>query len=92
MLAAAGLRDRGSRRRLLVHAACGIATSETWYLPWPVGRAATSRRSDENRTVQHALGFVPMVWVRNLPGGDGTDGACTFRAAIETAIEIDYQL
>ena len=37
-----------------------------------------------------------MVWVRNLPGpsstGDPADGACTFRAAIETQIEIDYQL
>jgi hypothetical protein len=37
-----------------------------------------------------------MVWIRNLPGasasGDPIDGACTFRAAIETQIEIDYQL
>ena len=47
---------------------------------------------DENRSVRHGLGFVPMVWVRNLPGGDRIDGACTFRAAIETSIEIDYQL
>lgn len=34
--------------------------------------------------------------MRNLPGpsatGDTNDGACTFRAAIETSIEIDYQL
>jgi hypothetical protein len=35
---------------------------------------------------------VPLVWIRNLPGGDGVDGACTFRSAIETNIEIDYQL
>ena len=35
---------------------------------------------------------MPLVWIRNLPGGDGLDGACTFRPAIETAIEIDYQL
>jgi hypothetical protein len=39
---------------------------------------------------------VPIVWVRNLPGksatNDPNDGACTFRAAIETQIEIDYQL
>jgi len=42
--------------------------------------------------VRHGLGFVPLVWIRNLPGGDGVDGACTFRPAIETAIEIDYQL
>ena len=36
------------------------------------------------------------MWIRNLPGypstGDPNDGACTFRAAIETQIEIDYQL
>jgi hypothetical protein len=46
--------------------------------------------------VQHSLGFVPIVWIRNLPGpsstGDPADGACTFRTAIETQIEIDYQL
>jgi hypothetical protein len=65
--------------------------SETWYLPWPVGSAGEPE-VDENRTVQHGLGFVPMVWVKNLPGGDDVDGACTFRAAIETSIEIDYQL
>ena len=65
--------------------------SETWYLPWAVG-SDDEPIEDENRSVQHALGFVPMVWIRNLPGGDDTDGACTFRAAIETSIEIDYQL
>jgi hypothetical protein len=47
---------------------------------------------DEARSVVHGLGFVPLVWIRNLPGGDAVDGACTFRAAIETNIEIDYQL
>jgi hypothetical protein len=33
-----------------------------------------------------------MVWVRNLPGGEAPDGACTFQAAIDTSVEIDYQL
>jgi hypothetical protein len=47
---------------------------------------------DGARTVRHGLGFVPLVWIRNLPGGDCMDGGCTFRAAIETGIEIDYQL
>jgi hypothetical protein len=64
---------------------------ETWFLPWPVSSAAPPV-VDENRSVQHGLGFVPLVWVRNLPGGDKVDGGCTFRAAIETGIEIDYQL
>jgi hypothetical protein len=65
--------------------------AETWFLPWPVGSTAAPV-IDENRTVRHGLGFVPIVWICNLPGGDATDGTCTFRAAIETSIEIDYQL
>jgi hypothetical protein len=68
---------------------------ETWYVPTPVGTEATPR-IDEARTVRHGLGFVPIVWIRNLPGlsasGAACDGACTFRAAIESQIEIDYQL
>ena len=67
------------------------AETETWFEPWPVGQPCPSV-VDESRTVRHGLGFVPLVWIRNLPGGDGVDGACTFRPAIETAIEIDYQL
>ena len=47
---------------------------------------------DESRSVRHGLGFVPIVWIRNLPGDGAVDGAATFRAAIETSIEIDYQL
>ena len=39
---------------------------------------------DAARTVRHGLGFVPIVWIRNLPGGDEIDGACTFRPAIVT--------
>ncbi len=69
--------------------------SETWFLPMSVGVAAAST-VDATRSVRHGLGFVPLVWVRNLPGlpasGDPNDGACTFRAAVETQIEIDYQL
>ena len=74
---------------------------EVWFLPWPV-RGGPVRGGqvggdggpvvDEGRTVRHGLGFVPLVWVKNLPGGEGVDGACTFRSAIETMIEIDYQL
>ena len=69
--------------------------AETWYMPYPVGSDAP-REIDTQRTVHHGLGFVPIAWIRNLPGcpatGDPNDGACTFRAAIETQIEIDYQL
>jgi hypothetical protein len=69
--------------------------SEIWFLPLPVG-SGSAPDIDETRSVQHGLGFVPIVWIRNLPGpsstGDSAEGACTFRAAIETQIEIDYQL
>ncbi len=67
------------------------ATHETWFVPVPVG-AGMPAQTDAARSVAHGLGCVPIVWIRNLPGGDDTDGACTFRAAVETSIEIDYQL
>jgi hypothetical protein len=69
-------------------------TTESWYLPQSVSDAAAGKKPalDAGRTVRHGLGFVPMVWIRNLPGGDDVDGACTFRAAIDTQIEIEYQL
>jgi hypothetical protein len=69
--------------------------SEIWFHPVPVGSNQTAE-PDDDRTVRHGLGFTPIVWIRNLPGfsstGDRCDGACTFRAAIESQIEIDYQL
>lgn len=69
------------------------SAAETWYLPWLVqAERPPAPAVDEKNTVKHGLGFVPMVWVRNLPGGDGVDGACTFEAAIPTQIEIEYQL
>ncbi len=64
---------------------------EVWFLPWVVAGAG-GPVEDGARTMRHGLGFVPLVWVRNLPGGDAVDGGCTFRAAIESMIEIDYQL
>jgi hypothetical protein len=69
--------------------------AESWYVPTKVGDGLPGE-IDVLRTVRHALGFVPIVWIRNLPGysstGDPNDGACTFQAAIETQIEIEYQL
>jgi len=70
-------------------------SAETWFVPQPVASPGPLV-VEPARTVQHGLGFVPLVWVRNLPGPswslDPADGASTFRAAIETSIEIDYQL
>lgn len=68
------------------------AEHEDWYLPWGVNDPLGRPVKDETRSVVHGLGFVPVVWIKNLPGGDGVDGACTFRSAIDTSIEIDYQL
>ena len=69
--------------------------SETWFLPQPIIDLAPPI-PDGIRSVTHDLGFVPIVWIRNLPGpsstNDPADGASTFRAAVETSIEIDYQL
>ena len=69
------------------------ATEETYFLPWKVSDEGATPQRDAQRSVIHSLGFVPVAWVRNLPGGDETDGSCTFPdEAIETGIEIDYQL
>ncbi len=69
-------------------------SAEAWFLPQTVTDANEGKapKPDKQRTVVHALGFVPIAWIRNLSGGDDIDGECTFRAAIETQIEIDYQL
>lgn len=65
-------------------------TTEAWFLPWPVSDTAHMPQIDHARTVTHALGFVPMVWIRNLPGGDRIDGDSSFARGIDTVIEIDY--
>jgi len=74
---------------------CWDTQRETWFVPYLAGEPIEPV-IDASRSVRHGLGFVPLVWIRNLPGpsasGDPNDGACTFRAAIETQIEIDYQL
>ena len=66
---------------------------EVWFTPTPVG-SGRPEREDEGRSVEHKLGFVPIAWVKNLPGHSfsGPDGACTFAPAIDTVIETDYLL
>jgi hypothetical protein len=68
--------------------------SEIWYLPFPVISLASDTQKtpviDPDRTIAHGQKAVPIVWITNLPGGDATDGACTFESAISTVIEIDY--
>jgi Phage portal protein, SPP1 Gp6-like len=71
--------------------------AESWYEPLKKADADAGNepRLDKKRTVRHNLGFVPMVWVKNLPsdGEDDIDGAATFpHGAIDTMIEADYLL
>jgi hypothetical protein len=68
---------------------------EIIYYPLSVAdaKAGMQPQVDPGRVTTHSLGFVPLVWVKNLPGGDEIDGLPTFpNEAIETGIEIDYQL
>lgn len=67
--------------------------AESWFVPWKVADKDQAPKVDTEKTVTHQLGFVPVIWVKNLPGGDSVDGKPTFPdEAIETQIEIDYQL
>lgn len=69
------------------------AVSETSFVPWLVDEdEGHTPQIDESNSVKHDFGFVPMVWIQNLPGIDPVDGPCTFEPAINTSIEIDYQL
>lgn len=47
---------------------------------------------DNERSSTHDLGFLPAIWIKNLPACETIDGECTFEAACEVAIEISYQL
>ena len=71
-------------------------SAETWYVPQTLTDAKDGKAPvvDTGRTVTHGLGFVPIVWVKNLPCGENDiDGAPTFPVeAIDTQIEADYLL
>jgi hypothetical protein len=68
------------------------ADQEIWYTPWRVTDRDAVPAIDPALTVDHGLGFVPIVWIRNLPGGDDIDGACTFTGGIDSMIAADYTL
>jgi hypothetical protein len=72
-------------------------SAETWFLPWPVASDDPDKpvvpQIDTKRSKEHKLGFVPIAWIRNLPGGDEIDGEASFHEdAICTMIEADYQM
>jgi hypothetical protein len=67
-------------------------TQELYYIPWKVSEKEKIPQIDKNKTINHALGFVPMTWVKDSPKPGSIDGGCRFFQAIDTNIEIDYQL
>lgn len=71
-------------------------SDEEWYQPQSVTDAKDETKKpqiDTDKSVNHTLGFVPMVWIKNLPGGNGIDGEPTFPLeAIDMQIECDYLL
>lgn len=68
-------------------------SEEIWYSPLKKSYEKKEFVRDEARTTKHDLGFVPIVWVKNLPGGDDIDGSPTLCGeSIDCQIEIDYQL
>ena len=70
-------------------------TEEIYYEPWEIDTTNDedfTPKIDKSRYVVHNLGFVPIVWVKNLVGGTQLDGLCTFEPAIDMMFEADYQL
>lgn len=68
---------------------------EIYYKPWTdtqESKKGFKLTKDVKRTVTHNLGFVPIVWIKNLPGGDLIDGLCTFEGSIDIMIDRDYLL
>jgi hypothetical protein len=68
------------------------AQDEVYYKPYKVADKKAKPVVDKQRTFHHGLGFVPAVWLKNLPKPGSIDGWCSFALAIDTNIEIDYQL
>ncbi|WP_294637417.1 hypothetical protein [uncultured Aquabacterium sp.] len=72
------------------------AVEEVWYQPVEIGSEQAKSAEwprDQANTTRHSLGFVPVVWMRNLPAASAIDGAATFPPeAVDTMIELDYQL
>jgi hypothetical protein len=69
--------------------------NENYYIPWCSEDSKDRNykpKIDTTRSIYHGLGFVPVVWIKNLSGGDFIDGKCTFKKGITTNIQLDYQL
>lgn len=46
----------------------------------------------ESERYEHGFGVCPAVWVKNLSGGNGIDGPCTWGSIVDFIVEIDYLL
>jgi hypothetical protein len=44
----------------------------------------------ESKVTNHELGFVPGIWIKNMPGGMAPDGECTWESGLNNFIEYDY--
>ncbi|MDE2024914.1 MAG: phage portal protein [Patescibacteria group bacterium] len=70
-------------------------SEEIYYKPYKVSDAKKEDfmpSKDEDRSVVHDLGFVPAIWIKNLPKSTGIDGHSTYEDILDINIEIDYQL
>ena len=69
------------------------SNEEITYLPQEADEApGVAHDLVESKRIAHNLGFVPGVWIQNLPGDDATDGISTFGAAMSNIVEMDYTL
>ncbi|MES1988288.1 MAG: phage portal protein [Pseudomonadota bacterium] len=69
-------------------------TDEIIYKPWPASLGgALYVGKVKDRTFPHNFGFIPVIWIKNEKGdGSRIDGTCTFKAGINSFMEIDYLL
>jgi hypothetical protein len=71
-------------------------TQDIVYNPWECGEEKDEEKFvitvNKEFTRYHNFGFVPVEWIKNLPGGDDIDGQSTFGGAVDTQIEIEYLL
>lgn len=69
-------------------------TEEIYFLPEIAEEGWEDRLTiDKERSTVHGFGFLPAVWIKNMPTFSNLiDGECTFSAAIDLCIESDYQM
>jgi len=70
--------------------------AEIYYQPFEKGEDGDDNFKlliDTQRSCQHNLGFIPVVWIKNPHESKSfQDGRCLFEDIIDIGIEIDYQL